>query len=79
MRTVPGDRHILEHRLAQLQTARTLVDPRKTKAQYDDPGYVHWKQMCEQVTEEWRECLAYQERDSEAGRLQRLTDFATAH
>jgi hypothetical protein len=37
------------------------------------------KRACEQVTEEWRQCMAYHERDSEADRLQRLTDFATAH
>lgn len=79
LRMVPGDRPILEHRLAQLQNARTIADRERTRAQYADPVYLRWKATCEQITEEWRQCMYFHERDSEGDRLQRLTDFALVH
>lgn len=79
LRMAPGDGPILRHRLEQLQAARTHADHLKTRAEFDDPTYLGWKQSCARITQEWRECLDYHEHDSDSDRLQRLADFAVAH
>lgn len=79
-RMVPGERPLLEHALAQLQAARQLASHRHARAQRSDPAYVMWKEACARVTREWEQCMASAgERDNEHARLQRLSDFVTAH
>lgn len=78
-RMAPADRPTLEHRFQQLETARLAASHQMTRAQGADPVYLRWKRTCEHITEEWRQCIDFHERDSDTDRLQRLSDFATTH
>jgi hypothetical protein len=72
----PGNRAVLEHRLEQLNLARSTVVHRLTTAERTDPAQLAWRQQCEQVTREWQFC---QNVETPSARFEALTRFAERH
>jgi hypothetical protein len=71
-KTNPGDRPLLQYRLALLNRSWAVAHSRHADAENADPAHLAWRAHCQEVTTEWRRAMTL---DDEAARFAALVDL----